>query len=300
MVVTRDERFWPPNDTCQIQVYLPNDYWDSNERYPVTYVLDGTNLFSPVQEASLPQADSAKVPEDTLPVKNVLPSDEEKPKKCTGTNHAKAQKSDKELKSKTETHPFKTLPNWRLEQFLDNWSKRMIVVALERQENTHAATIDTADPVDLIEKRVKPHIDAKLRTWSHREATAIVGAGSTGILALHAVFGHNDVFSKAGCLSCDLRDSNHLLTKELFSQEISPDTRVFLSWGEHDLAATATSSHIVRDSPETRAATKIAQLLSARNASIYVTIQKNGGSDEESWGALAPSLMNFLWLDQRM
>lgn len=299
MVVTRDERFWPPNDTCQIQVYLPNDYWDSNERYPVTYVLDGTNLFSPVQEVSLPQADGAKASEDALPANNA-PVDEEKPKKRAGTKPAKAQQSTKEPENKTKVQPFKTLPNWRLEQFLDNWSKRMIVVALERQTGIPATTADNSDPVDLIEKRIKPHIDAKLRTWSHREATAIVGTGSTGILALHAVFGHNEVFSKAGCLSCDLRDSNHLLTKELLSQEISPDTRVFLSWGERDLAATATSSHIVRDSPETRAATKIAQLLSARNASIYVTIQKNGGSDEESWGALAPSLMNFLWLDQRM
>lgn len=295
MVVTRDERFWPPNDNCKLQVYIPNEYWNSDERYPVTYVLDGTNLFSPDQEAPVSPPDHKESSENTPAMGKV--SQFKKRTKSRKASPAKSSKSKKRVQLPAKTQPFHALPNWRLEQFLDNWSKRMIVVALERQTNSNPTA---SDPIELIEKSIKPHIDAKLRTWSHREATAIVGAGSTGVLALHAVFAHNDVFSKAGCLSCDLSDSKHLLSEELLSQEISPDTRVFLSWGERDLAATATSSHIVRDSPETRAATRIAQLLSARNASIYVTIQKNGGSDEESWGALAPSLMNFLWLDQRM
>lgn len=298
MVVTRDERFWPPNDNYQLQVYIPNEYWNSEERYPVTYVLDGTNLFTPAQEPSVAQIERADTPKNTLAVKKIPHST--KGKKANKHLSKKPIKASLTPVPKVKPQPVRTLPNWRLEQFLDNWSKRMIVVALERQANSNPTTSDKTDPVDLIEKSIKPHIDAKLRTWAHREATAIVGAGSTGLLALHAVFGHNDVFSKAGCLSCDLRDGERLIANELLSQEISPDTRVFLSWGERDLAATATSSQIVRDSPETRAATKIAQLLTTRNASIYVTIQKNGGSDEDSWGALVPSLMNFLWLDQRM
>lgn len=345
MVVTRDERFWPSGGMRRLHVYLPDEYWDSEERYPVMYFLDGARVLSEHEDAEATRAPVA--PEapgaspSAIPAGGIAaPAGAATP---TSTGAGKAGATTKPEAGTAATKAAEKAPvpaarpaaagdgtpdpdeepGWHLERFLDAWGKRMVVVAVEASDEPgerrrelspwHGGAPSGPSPdapapgaadggrtVEWLMRDVKPLVDAKLRTWPHREATGIAGAGAAGMLALYAALHHNDVFSKAACLSCDLRHDGHLAGHELAASEIDPDTRIFLSWGERELAAASPSGHAVRDSAETRAATKLSHRLTARGASTYVVIQPRGGADEASWGALAPSFMGFLWLDQRI
>ncbi len=51
---------------------------------------------------------------------------------------------------------------------------------------------------------LKPYIDARYRTWSHREATGIAGASMGGLFTLYAGLEFGHVFGKVGALSPSL------------------------------------------------------------------------------------------------
>ena len=45
MVIKKDVLFTPANKTRGLHIYLPDNYNETNERYPVMYFFDGHNLF---------------------------------------------------------------------------------------------------------------------------------------------------------------------------------------------------------------------------------------------------------------
>ena len=45
MIIKRDFNYSPKGQNRQLHIYLPDDYYNSNERYPVMYFFDGHNLF---------------------------------------------------------------------------------------------------------------------------------------------------------------------------------------------------------------------------------------------------------------
>ena len=46
MIVTKDFPFTPANSSRTLHIYLPDDYYQSQEAYPCMYYFDGQNLFS--------------------------------------------------------------------------------------------------------------------------------------------------------------------------------------------------------------------------------------------------------------
>ncbi|MBR3347041.1 MAG: alpha/beta hydrolase, partial [Solobacterium sp.] len=45
MILQRPMYYPPANEDRLLHIYLPDDYFDSEERYPVMYFFDGHNLF---------------------------------------------------------------------------------------------------------------------------------------------------------------------------------------------------------------------------------------------------------------
>lgn len=138
-----------------IDLYLPDDYYASDRRYPVLYMFDGQNLFFDQQAAF-------------------------------GYS-------------------------WRLKRFLDTCDNPCIVVGLEcdpkDQNRLHeytpyplphtffGRTIGAgAVLMEWIVQFLKPRIDAGLRTWPQREATAIAGSSMGGLMAFFAAVRHNNIF----------------------------------------------------------------------------------------------------------
>ncbi|MDO4538807.1 MAG: alpha/beta hydrolase-fold protein, partial [Coriobacteriales bacterium] len=193
-VFTQDFWYWPAEQNRRLHVYLPNGYDESSERYPVMYFFDGHNLFF--------------------------------------DDWATFGKS------------------WGLKRFLDQWEKPLIVVGMECNHEGYKRLDEYCPyrcrawgrPINGIGEQtfqwlindVKPWADKSLRTWSHREATGIGGSSMGGIMSLYGVIAHNNVFSKAACLSPGARFYKRQLHRELLSADLSPDTRVYLSWGERE------------------------------------------------------------------
>ena len=58
--------------------------------------------------------------------------------------------------------------------------------------------------LQFIGHTLKPFIDREYRTWSHREATGIVGASLGGLIAFYAGMRYSHIFGKVGALSPSL------------------------------------------------------------------------------------------------
>lgn len=255
MIVWRDSWYWPHGGKRTLHIYLPDWYYDSTERLPVTYFFDGHNLFY--------------------------------------DEHATYGRS------------------WRLQRFLDRWQKPMIVVGLEcshegedrlieynpykARVNGHLVEGLGERTFEWIERDVKPAIDAQLRTWPHREATSIIGSSMGGLMSLYGTVCHNHVFGKAGALSTGTRFYRRDLMRDLITSPISPDTRVFMSWGEHE----AGRVYGPDDTAESRSTYELANALEERGAAVMAHYVRGGRHREADWERQVPRMMDFLWLDRR-
>lgn len=246
-------RIEPLNRLTFVDIYLPNDYHESSERYPVLYMFDGQNLFYDDQAAF-------------------------------GSS-------------------------WKLRDYLDASNRKVIVVGIECDRaddnrlheympyscpNTFfgATTGKGAFLMEWIVQVLKPTVDRSYRTWPQREATAIAGSSMGGLMAFYAVIHHNDVFSKAACLSPSLMVCEDEISHEFDSRHLNPDTRIYWSFGSKEL------------SPQNRMRAQL--LLSEYNTSLrqrggygYVEIVEGGEHNEASWAAQNETVFSFLWDEPR-
>lgn len=138
---------------------------------------------------------------------------------------------------------------------------------------------------------LKPYIDEKFRTYSHREATAIGGSSMGGLMSLYAVTLYNDIFSKAACVSSTIFIVKDRLFSEIRRSHINPDTRVYLSWGEKESGDNAEFANLLsRINYETQ------DLLSDKGAFTQIFFQVGGGHCEADWEKQIPLFMDFLWM----
>ena len=255
MLVQQDSWYWPNRESRLLHIYLPNWYYDSDERFPVTYFFDGNDLFY--------------------------------------DEYSSYGRS------------------WRLHRFLDRWEKPMIVVGLGCSDND-TERIQEYSPyskrsfgqeiqglgeqtIQWIEHDVKPAIDAQFRTWPHREATGIIGSSLGGLMSLYATICHNNTFGKAGALSTGIRFNRRNLLRDLNVCGVSPDTRVFMSWGEHE----AGRIYAQGDTAESRATWQLAHMLESRGTAVMTQYVRGGRHRNSDWERQVPRMMDFLWLDRR-
>lgn len=245
MVTKKDIIYTPNGETRTLHIYLPNDYFDTEERYPVMYFFDGHNLF---------------FNEDATYGKS-----------------------------------------WGMREFLDQWEKKIIMVGIECShkgnnrlaeycpyhiQNDFYGNLEGigAQTMDWIVNVIKPMIDTEYRTWQHREATAIGGSSMGGLMALYAAIAWNKVFSKAACISSAIYSCDTMLHTEISATAISPDTRVYLSWGEKE-AYMRNHNHMMCDH------------LQDCGAVCRTYEQPGGGHCEADWEKQVEHFMHFLWLD---
>lgn len=232
MIEWHDMWYWPQRKSCTLHVYVPDWYYDSDDRLPVMYFFDGNNLFLDA--------------------------------------HATYGRS------------------WRLARFLDRWEKPLIVVGIDCPH-------DGEETFQWLVGDVKRMIDAHYRTWPHREATGIAGAGDGGIMSLYGAICHNAAFGKAAVLSAGVRFKRKELMRDLRSSVISPDTRIYLGWGERE------SGRLYADgsSAEEHATYAIANALGDCGVTTMTYCQPGGAHNEAHWERQVPQFMDFLWLDRR-
>ena len=141
--------------------------------------------------------------------------------------------------------------SWGLKEFLDSWSKPMIVVGMECShtgnqrleeylpypaagDNAGKLTAKGDETLDWLITRVKPYIDGRFPTIPFRECTGIAGSSMGGLMAIRGVLGYNRWFSKAACLSSAIGFCPEGVFTDAAMAPISANTRVYLSWGSRE------------------------------------------------------------------
>ena len=256
MVIKRDIWYTPTQKMRRLHIYLPDSYDYTQERYPVMYFFDGHNLF---------------YDEDAT----------------YGTS-------------------------WGLKGFLDHWNKPMIVVGIECGHEGEERLNEYCpyhvgkgflsrvqgigdDTIRWMIDDLKTMIDRDYRTCPFRECTGIAGSSMGGLMALFASIRYNQWFSKAACLSSAISPCMSQLDNEFKCCSISPDTRVYLSWGTREAFGITDHLHQDKTSQMWKRNQLIAKRFSSRGAATQGYCQAGGQHCEADWAKQVQGFMRFLW-----
>ena len=184
MIVKRDCIYTPKGKNRPLHIYLPDDYTNGMDRYPVLYFFDGHNLFSD-NDATYGKCWGLKKFLDGWDHKLILVGIE-----C-------GHEGDERL---SEYLPYGTLTPAKFSMFRPMGRATM----------------------EWIVGEVKPMIDRDYRTLPDREFTGIGGSSMGGLMALYAGARYNHIFSKAACVSSAIGFCVRAVMKGLRSAFRSP------------------------------------------------------------------------------
>ena len=234
-------------------VYVPDSFEnDGTERYPVLYLFDGHNVF---------------FDEDATYGKS-----------------------------------------WGMKDYMDFSETQLIIAAVECNHSPDGGRLSEYSPFDFptpehgrikgrgretmewLVNEFKPYIDEHYPTLPERETTFIGGSSMGGLMAYYTVVAHNDVFSKAACISSAVGFCYDAMREELTSAgPLLPDTRVYMSWGSKE---SGRKPGLVK---YTCTNLEFSHLLVERGAVTYPYLQAFGGHCEADWEKQNAIYMPFLW-----
>jgi len=200
--------------------------------------------------------------------------------------------------------------SWGLKEFMDGWHKKMIIVGITCSMTDRLVEYcpyhfkkgflgeirGTGDEtIRWMLDELKPVIDREYRTMPLRECTAIGGASMGGLMSLYAAVKYNLFFSKAACLSSTIGPCMEDFHEDIEISPISPDTRVYLSWGTEEGGGSALYPRDDTNDSMAGRNTDLAQRIARHGAATRVYGQPGGHHCEADWEKQVPSFMNFLW-----
>ena len=259
MIIKRDMLFTPAGKNRPLHIWLPDDYDESDERYPVMYFFDGHNLFlneDATYGKSWGLADFLAGWEKKMIVVGM---------ECGHEGRERL----------VEYCPY----------HLNNsfWGDL---------PGTGDAT------VRFMAEELKPMIDSEYRTYGFREATAIGGSSMGGLMSVFAGVRYNSVFSKAACVSSAVSSSMGQLRADIERSPIDPDSRFYLSWGTEEAGGKKDDPAQDWKSKTAKNNLELARRIEEKGALTRVICQRGGGHCEADWEKLVPGFMDYLWLDR--
>lgn len=198
MIQKFDVWFAPSGENRRIHLYLPDDYYYTNERYATLYMFDGHNLFY----------DGDATYGTCLGLKDFI------------------------------DHWRKKLIVVGMESTRDDYMRVHEFVPFDIVSRQYGPIKGRADAtLNWIVHDLKPMIDANYRTYYFREATSIAGYSMGGLTALYGVLRYNRYISKAAIISPSIMIAKDAFIRELNEHEYYSDTRIFFSWGTNEYDA---------------------------------------------------------------
>ena len=202
--------------------------------------------------------------------------------------------------------------SWGLEEYLSGWDKKIIVVGVEC---THEGDrrLSEYNPyymnngwlggkdawgdatMQWLLYEVKPWVDAHFPTIPFRECTGIAGSSMGGLMATYAVVRHNDLISKAACLSPAIGFCSGKLWHDMNTTPMNPDTRVYLSWGTQEARGVKDVWQEDRSSSTYRTIRATANKVLACGGAAMMYCQVGGRHCEEDWEKQNGIYLPFLW-----
>lgn len=257
MIIKRDFFYTPAGKNRPLHIYLPDDYEQSSEQYPVMYFFDGHNLFQD-EDATYGKSWGMKEFLDNWNKKMIIVGIE-----C---GHEGEERLSEYLPYYVRNGYFSKFP------IMGDATMQWIV------------------------HEVKPVIDREYRTYPFRECTGIGGSSMGGLMAVYGVTHYNNWFSKGACISSAIGFCRPSVMTGINESYIDPDTRVFLSWGTKEAKGVKDEWSEDRSSYTYRGNRAIANKVWARGAAAKLCCQIGGGHCEADWEKLVPDFMDFLWM----
>ncbi len=257
MIVKRDFIYTPKGKNRPLHIYLPDDYANSLDRYPVMYFFDGHNLFSD-DDATYGKCWGLKEFLDKWDHKLILVGIE-----C-------GHEGDERI---SEYLPYKARPLTWFSKF---------------KPMGHAT-------MEWIVNEIKPMIDENYRTLPDREFTGIGGSSMGGLMAIYGGAHYNHVFSKAACVSSAIGFCMRPLLKDLRQSEIRPGSRFYLSWGTKEAHGIKNPDKDDRSSKTYKWNKQAAEVLESKGAKTTLYCQVGGAHCEADWEKQNPIYMDYLW-----
>ena len=257
MIVKRDCIYTPKGKNRPLHIYLPDDYTNGMDRYPVLYFFDGHNLFSD-DDATYGKCWGLKTFLDKWEGKLILVGIE-----C-------GHEGDERL---SEYMPYRPLLTTRFAMY---------------RPMGHAT-------MEWIVSEIKPMIDRDYRTLPDREFTGIGGSSMGGLMALYAGAHYNHIFSKAACVSSAIGFCVRPLLKDLRASEIRPGSKFYLSWGTKEAFGIKNPDRDDRSSKTYKWNRQVREVLESKGADVSMYCQVGGAHCEADWEKQNPIYMEYLW-----
>lgn len=182
----------------KVYIYLPNDYYQSDNHYPVLYMFDGQNVFFN-EEATFGKSWGMKDYMDYTDGQMIIAAVE-----CNQSpNHGRM----------FEYSPY---------DFENDYYGQVE----GRGEETMQWFINT----------FKPLVDQRYRTLSDRDHTYIAGSSMGALMSIYALIKHNDVYSKAIALSPSFWPGAEKLKELIVNTPILSNTYLYMDKGEAEMA----------------------------------------------------------------
>ena len=259
MIVKRDCIYPPKNANRPLHIWIPDDYHQTSERYPVMYFFDGHNLFRD-EDATYGKSWGMEQFLRSWGKQMILVGIE-----C---GHEGQERLSEYL-------PYPADAGSRFDIF----------------EPMGQATMD------WIVETIKPMIDRDYRTIPFRECTAIGGSSMGGLMSLYAAVHYNRWFSKAACVSTAMGFCMAPLKEDMAANRMDPDTRVYLSWGTMEAWGLENREEEDRTSRSYHCNKAASDHVTASGATAKLHCQVGGHHCEADWEKLVPTFMNFLWTE---
>lgn len=203
--------------------------------------------------------------------------------------------------------------SWGLDEYCANWDKQLIIVGIECAHEGNlrlseylpygraSGWLKGIEPLGEatmqgIIHELKPFIDSEFPTIPFRECTAIAGSSMGGLMAAYAAVRYNDYISKAACVSPSILSVSGKLWHDMNNTYISPDTRMYLSWGTMEGYGKIADPYAEdRSSALYRTCRATANKVIAAGGTAMTYCQVGGRHNEESWEKQLGIFMPFLW-----
>lgn len=195
--------------------------------------------------------------------------------------------------------------SWGMFDYLIFSNTRIIVVAIDSSRNPDNTRLCEYSPFTYedykfgkingrgkryakwIVEELKPYIDGKYPTLADREHTMIAGSSMGGLISYYALLAHNDVFSKAACLSPSFWVYNEKLVKLTKSSKINPQTTVYFDYGSCE-----TKGKYGKRAYESL--WNIVEVLRKKELNMYIHAIQFGEHNEASWEKQIPVFLPIL------
>ena len=193
--------------------------------------------------------------------------------------------------------------SWGMKEYMDRTKTPMIIVAVECNHGKNYARIKEYSPYSFTKppfgrvvakggkymnwliNTLKPIIDSKYPTLPDRDNTYIAGSSMGGLMSLYAVVNHNDVFSRAACLSPSVWAQLTKLRQLIRTAEMDENTVIYMDYGAREING---REELLR------AYSTITKELIDRHVNLTSRIIPNGDHCEACWEEQIPIFMKIL------